>query len=175
MPEGEKPIPHTPKIKLPSANTDSQKKETPSLLRSKPAVKSEAVEKKPLLEEKTSPFTDEQVQKYWASFKEERLAQGASDTERLVLDRRLEKTDYDVITIYLESQLEISILEKCEPDLLQYLKKHLDNTVFSIQKEVTEIKSTKNLYTSREKFDYMVKQNPALQELKDKLGLDFDY
>ncbi len=153
---------------------DNQKKETPSLIRSKPE-KQEEVEKKPLLEDKSTPFTNEQVQELWASFKKERLENGASDTEKLVLDRRLERTDEDVITIYLESQLEISILEKCEQDLSQYLKKHLDNTVFHIRKEVTEIKSTKNLYTSREKFEYMVQQNPALQELKDKLGLDFDY
>jgi DNA polymerase-3 subunit gamma/tau len=31
------------------------------------------------------------------------------------------------------------------------------------------------LYTSREKFDYLVEKNPVLKELKEKLGLDTDF
>jgi hypothetical protein len=169
------PAPTAPRISIPSSPSSSTQRETPSLTRSKTPVSVEKVEeKKPVLEEKSTPFEDEDVQAHWKSFKEERIANGTSDTEKLVLDRRLEKTGEFELTIFLESQLEISILEKCEQDLLQYLRKHLNNTMIKVLKAVTEQKSTKNLYTSREKFDYMTEQNPHLQSLKDRLGLDFD-
>jgi DNA polymerase-3 subunit gamma/tau len=31
------------------------------------------------------------------------------------------------------------------------------------------------MYTPREKFEYLMEKNPALKELKDRLGLDTDY
>jgi hypothetical protein len=43
---------------------------------------------------------------------------------------------------------------------------------------VSEIKieaGKKVIYTSREKFDYLVEKNPVLKELKDRLGLDTDF
>lgn len=104
-----------------------------------------------------------------------RLSKGASDTEKLVLDRRMEKSGESNIKLFLESQLEISILEKFEPEVIQYFRKNLKNTNIKIEKEVSEHDITKKLYTSKEKFEYMAEQNPALRMLKDRLGLDFEY
>ncbi len=111
----------------------------------------------------------------WNRFKENRLNQGASDTEKLVLNRELIKSGDHEVKILLESQLEISILEKFESLLIQHLRKELDNTKIQIEKEVSDQVVTKNLYTSREKFEYMAQQNPALVEFKERLGLDFDF
>ena len=168
-------VPQTPKIKIPSALKDPARKETPSLVRPKsPVVKEEEV-KKPLLEERSTPFDESQVIDAWKAFRKMRLEAGASDTEKLVLDRRLEKSGDTQVTLFMESQLEISILDKFEQDLIQHLRKSLDNTFVQIEKEVTEQESTRNLYTSKEKFEYMAQQNPVLRELKDRLGLDFEY
>jgi hypothetical protein len=168
-------VPQTPKIKIPTALKDPAKKETPSLLRPKTPVVQEEEVKKPLLEERSTAFDESQVIDSWKAFRKKRLEAGASDTEKLVLDRRLEKTGDNQVTLFMESQLEISILDKFEQDLIQHLRKTLDNTFVQIEKEVTEQESTRNLYTSKEKFEYMAQQNPVLRELKDRLGLDFEY
>ena len=170
-----KVVPQTPKIKIPTTLKDPAKKETPSLLRPKTPVVQEEEVKKPLLEERSTPFDESQVIDAWKAFRKKRLESGASDTEKLVLDRRLEKTGDTQVTLFMESQLEISILDKFEQDLIQHLRKALDNTFVQIAKEVTEQESTRNLYTSKEKFEYMAQQNPVLRELKDRLGLDFEY
>ena len=52
--------------------------------------------------------------------KKTRLAKGVGDTEKLVLDRKLQKNGEHDLLILLESQLEISILEKFEADLIQF-------------------------------------------------------
>jgi len=40
---------------------------------------------------------------------------------------------------------------------------------------VTEEKETEKLYTNSDKFEYLAKQNPKLKELKDRLGLDYEF
>lgn len=158
-----------------SANTET--KETPSLIRKKPIEKSpdeSNKEQKPILEERNTPFSDEDLSRVWEAFKDNMLEK-ASDTEKLILGRKLIKSEGDNVKLLLESQLETSILEKFEGDLIQFLRKQLDNTLINIEKEVSEQEQSKNLYTSKEKFEYMVQQNPELRKLKDRLGLDFEY
>lgn len=111
----------------------------------------------------------------WEAFKEERIKKGASDTEKLVLNRKLSKAGEHQVKIFLESQLEISILEKFEAELIRFFRKNLNNSLIQLEKEVSEQDESKQLYTSKEKFEYMARQNPALRALKDRLGLDFEY
>lgn len=159
----------------------AESKETPSLFRRDKGVNKadQEVEKKepskPLLEERYSEFDEEQVVAAWEEFRTERLSAGASDTEKLVLDRNVIKSGDRAIKIILESQLENSILDKFEVDLIRFFRKKLDNTFVQLEREVSEQVTVKNLYTSKEKFEYMANLNPALREMKDRLGLDFEY
>ncbi len=77
--------------------------------------------------------------------------------------------------IQLSSSLEISILERLEQGIVQFFRKELKNSLIQLQKEVSEQEKSKKLYTSKEKYDYMVEQNPALKDLKERLGLDFEF
>jgi len=166
---------------LPTAPPGAESKETPSLFRRDKGAKSseEQAEKKeetkPLLEERTSEFSEEQVVAAWEDFKSERMSAGASETEKLVLDRNVTKSGDKAVKITLESQLENSILDKIEVELIRYFRKKLDNTFVQLEREVSEIVTAKNLYTSKEKFEYMANLNPALRDMKDRLGLDFEY
>ncbi|MEQ8472716.1 MAG: hypothetical protein RIC35_16110 [Marinoscillum sp.] len=145
-------------------------------MRRKPdEIKAEKTVEQPLLEEKNNPFDEVAVEESWANFKRERKKAGASDTEKLVLGRKLEKSGEVNIKIFLESQLEMSILDKFEVDLIRHMRQELENTHIQLEREVTEQSSSRNLYTSKEKFEYMANQNPALRELKERLGLDFEY
>ncbi|MAE86841.1 MAG: hypothetical protein CMB80_29165 [Flammeovirgaceae bacterium] len=173
------PITSIPKIKVPGPSS-TESKETPSLFRrDKSATPAEEDKKdvpsKPLLEERSTAFSEEQVVSVWEQFKSERISAGASDTEKLVLDRNVIKSGEVSIKITLESQLENSILDKFEVDLIRYFRKKLDNTFVQLEREVSEHVTAKNLYTSKEKFEYMANLNPALREMKDRLGLDFEY
>ncbi|REE05799.1 hypothetical protein [Marinoscillum furvescens] len=131
--------------------------------------------KKPVLEEKTTPFDDQLVKITWEAFKSHRISNGATDTEKLVLDRVMEKSGEHNIKILMESPLEASILDKFEADVIQFFRKKLSNTLIQMEREVREPEHKRQLYTSKEKYEYMSEQNPALRELKERLGLDFEY
>ncbi|MEQ8241339.1 MAG: hypothetical protein RIA69_19145 [Cyclobacteriaceae bacterium] len=169
------PAPHAPKIKIPNQIKSDQLKETPSIFRRKADKPEEEAEKEPVLPERLEPFDEPQVIQAWSEFKVLRLKDGAGDTEQLVLSRKVNKSGVNNILISLASQLEVSILERFEQDIVQFFRKKLNNTLIQLDKQVAEQNSSKKLYTSRDKFDHMAEQNPILKELKERLGLDFEY
>lgn len=172
------PEPETQRISPIKAATEQVKveiKETPSLIRRPVSRVSHAAVSEPTSKAEDNAFTDEQVTEQWEQYKALRQQNGATDTEKLVLSRPLKKLEENNIQIFLESQLEISILEKFEADLIRFFRQSLGNTLIRLEKVISEQESTQNLYTSKEKFEYMAKQNPALRQLKDRLGLDFEY
>jgi hypothetical protein len=152
-----------------STASTNGKKETPSLFRKKESTENTEVVKK---ETKSSTFTDEQLQEAWKKFGEMR---GSGEAEKLVLNRELSKLSDELIAIQLTSQLEVSILSKLEQDLVQFLRQELENDNIRLEKRITESKQTQKLYTGKDIYEHMVSQNPALKDLKDKLGLDYDF
>ncbi|MEP0365872.1 MAG: hypothetical protein ABJN36_10330 [Cyclobacteriaceae bacterium] len=123
----------------------------------------------------TTEFSESQLQEAWISFKEKRTAEGVSEMEQLILNRPIRKSGEHNALISLASPLETNILERAEQYIVQHLRTELKNTLLLIEKEVKEQETTKKLYTSKDKFEYMAEQNPALKEMKERLGLDFDY
>jgi hypothetical protein len=133
------------------------------------------VEKTPEAPKETNAFDEAALQQVWLAYKKESEEKGVSDTEMLVLNRTVTKTGEHDVLIQLASSLEISILERQEQGIVQYFRKHLKNSLIQLQKAVSEQEKSKKLYTSKEKYDYMVEQNPALKDLKERLGLDFEF
>ena len=148
-------------------------KDTPSLFRKKEVKAVE--EKKPDAPKQENAFEQSAIETAWKAFGDMRIKAGAGDAEKLVLSRDLSKTDGHDISIHLGSQLEMSILDKFEQEVIQYLRKELTNDFINLTKEVKSQVEKQKLYTSQDKFDYMIDQNPVLKDLKDKLGLDFEY
>lgn len=156
------------------APQSTKPKETPSLFRKKDDVKTQS-ETEVVVEKKSEAFTEDALLTAWKSFAEHRMSLNMGDAEKLVLSRTLSKEGENDVLIGLGSQLEVSILEKFEQDLVQFLRKELANDLILLKKGVQEQKESQKLYTSKDKFEFMAAQNPALKELKDRLGLDFEY
>lgn len=79
-----------------------------------------------------------------------------------------------VIIIELHSEAQLTSYNNEKRHILKHLREKLNN--FSLQFEVVMIKSAAKLepYTAQEKYDYMVKKNPHLLELRKKLNLDIE-
>jgi len=99
-----------------------------------------------------------------------------ADTDKLILSRTIRKGANNEVIIQLASQLEVNFLDKLEIDLVRFLRAALRNDHVVVRREILrENNDSKKLYTSRDIFEYMLKQNPNLEYLRDRLGLDFDY
>ncbi|MEP1095177.1 MAG: DNA polymerase III subunit gamma/tau [Cyclobacteriaceae bacterium] len=176
--EAEIPVASTPKseprpVMIKEPPPSSEVKETPSIFKKKKQEVKEEPSENSVSNKKEEEFTEENLQKAWKQFGEEKS--DAGDTDKLILGREIKKGENSDVLMFLSSQLEVSFLEKFETELIQFLRTELNNDHLSINKQVAQVDEGKKLYTSKDIYDHMVKQNPKLADLKERLGLDFDY
>jgi DNA polymerase-3 subunit gamma/tau len=77
------------------------------------------------------------------------------------------------IGIVLESQLQVDLFSEIKPDLLLYIRSQLKNKQLDIVETIEEQQLQNRLYTSDDKFKFMLQKNPNLAKLKQQLNLDF--
>ena len=160
-----------PSLELKPDSLSPTQKETPSIFKKKKDQRSKGVKEKIL---KNEAFTEGELQEAWKNFIELRKKKVVSEMEQLILTRQITKKDMNAL-IVLNSSLELAILDRIEVELVNFLRETLSNDQLIVHKEVKEDPKKDKLYTSKDKYDFMVKEQPLLQKLKDKLGLDFEY
>lgn len=87
------------------------------------------------------------------------------------------KFEYEnnVISIIIESPVDESRYNDLKSDLLLFLRKAVKNKSLQMDIKRIEMERVKTVYTPQEKFDYLSQKNPALIELKKRLGLEFEF
>ena len=160
-----------PSLESKSDSLSPTQKETPSIFKKKKDHPPKEDKEKIL---KNEAFTEGELQEAWKGFIELRKKKVVSEMEQLILTRQITKKDMNAL-IVLNSSLEIAILDRIEVELVNFLRETLSNDQLIVHKEVKEDPKKDKLYTSKDKYDFMVKEQPLLQKLKDKLGLDFEY
>jgi len=78
------------------------------------------------------------------------------------------------VTFHLENDLEGSIFQNLENRLNRKIKSVFIENV-SIIKDVISKEKEKKIYTNKDKFEYLSKKNSNLKDLKNKLGLDYEF
>jgi DNA polymerase-3 subunit gamma/tau len=90
-----------------------------------------------------------------------------------LLTHEIEFTENQVIVHH--NQLQEKLFDSLRADILTFLRETLNNQSVQLIGKLQEIDQKKMVYTNREKFEYLAQKNPALRELKDRLGLDTDF
>ena len=128
-----------------------------------------------ILENKKNEFNNEQFQKVWKNYVSQQKEKGKSNfATTLDMNTPTLKEDFK-IEILLSNKSQEIMIEKEKIDLHEYLRKSLENDAIEV---ITKIqKTTKEFipYTNKDKYEQMAKDNPSLNTLREKLGLDFDY
>lgn len=79
------------------------------------------------------------------------------------------------VIVQLRHPVQETMLNNIKSELTGFLRERLKNNSILISAEINVTEDKKVIYTNREKFDYLADLNPALHELKDRLGLDTDF
>ena len=116
-------------------------------------------------------FTAEQLHLVWKDFAESRKKFQA---EYHLLTQPFEIRGSHII-IRLLSMVQETMLNNFKSDLIAFLREKLRNNSILVMGELVETEEKKMLYTPRDKFEYLVEKNPALKQLRDRLGLDPDF
>lgn len=121
--------------------------------------------------EEVNSFSPEQLHSTWNEFAEQRKKFQA---EYQLLVQPYDLRDNRVI-IHLLSPVQETMLSNIKSELTSYLREKLKNNTILVAGELKETDDKKMRYTSRDKFEYLLEKNPALKELKERLGLDTDF
>jgi DNA polymerase-3 subunit gamma/tau len=130
-------------------------------------------EKEEILDFVDQSFSEDQLQSALKEFSVELAKQGKAGESRL-FDNEISH-DNEIITLNIQNPVEEVRFNDIKSDLLLFLKKRLQNKQISIELRMEETQKKKMLYTPQEKFDYLVEKNPAIKELKNRLGLEFEF
>lgn len=118
----------------------------------------------------TNLFTEKELIAAWESYaaalKEEVLLK---NTMSLYLPRMLSDVVFEV---EVNTELNKQYLTDNSLSILSYLREKLQNGDITMTIRIAEGNAIKKPLTSREIFDEMVQQNPALQKLSDEFGLE---
>ena len=165
----ELPIKEVPKI---TEEKKKSTKDTPNLkvlLNSNQVNVSEEKSNKEIVENKLT-LNDENFKNEISNFIDNNKKK---KSEIAVLKK--EKTISDkTIIFHLNNELESSIFDDIKNKLQSFLKNKFKEEI-SIEKKVTIKEKEKTIYTNKEKFEDVSDKNNNLIELKNRLGLDYEF
>jgi len=78
-----------------------------------------------------------------------------------------------VVSYQVANALNQVELKEALPEILDYLKEKLNNFVLTIELSISEQIIEETVYTAQEKYDFLLKINPELKNLKETFDLDF--
>jgi DNA polymerase III subunit gamma/tau len=80
-----------------------------------------------------------------------------------------------LITFAVDNKIQKDELEDRKADIMAFVREELKNYHVQLEVMVSDASSITKPYSPKEKYNEMVKKNPALQHLKDQLNLEIDY
>lgn len=149
---------------------ESKPKETPNL---KNLFKKQKVNKIEEVKEIKSDKIDFSAESFNKVIEELIISLKEKKSEVAILKKK-KTIEQNSVIFHLENELEGSIFENLENKLNRKLKSVFIENV-DVKKEVTSKEKEKTIYTSKDKFEYLSKKNSNLKELKNKLGLDYEF
>lgn len=127
----------------------------------------------PEQEQPKDPFELEDLKALWNEYidqlKKERKLNIASILSMNNIE--LENTDQILFTVANEMN-KVEVNREME-QLLPFIRKRLNNFAIQIKLSVSENVKEETVYSPTEKYQYLLKLNPALEDLKNKFDLDF--
>jgi len=118
-------------------------------------------------------FNSQQAQNFFDAFVEDLRKRDLPTVVASLEKKTLEKTGPDRLLIRLESKVQEENLNRVKGELLPWLREKLNHFGLRLESEVLATQTTQlEPYTPEEKYQYLVKKNPALAELRKKLNLE---
>ncbi|WP_316823620.1 DNA polymerase III subunit gamma/tau [Pedobacter gandavensis] len=117
-------------------------------------------------------FSVELLLTLWNQYAENAKAAGKINIYTLMIGAEPELEGTEVIVAKVEHKLQEGLLQEEMVDLMNFLRPRLKNFSVSL-KTIQVVRETVNrLYTSTEKYQFLVDKNPKLEELRRQFNLD---
>jgi DNA polymerase-3 subunit gamma/tau len=121
------------------------------------------------------PFNLEELKNYWMQFAEKFKAEGKSSEYIILANREIKLEEDFTIKLQLDNLVQIDQLNSFKPEMLDFLRKNLGNSLIMLEISVLDKPVERKPYSQSEKLNHMIEKYPFVADLKKRLGLDMDY
>ena len=118
------------------------------------------------------PFTQEQLLECWNHYANKAKEDGKINVYTLLTSAEPKLEADDVIIVHIEHKLQESLIQDEMIDLLNTIRPKLKNFNISVKTKQVERIAVNRLYTSTEKYQYLLEKNPKLEEMRRRFNLD---
>jgi hypothetical protein len=120
------------------------------------------------------PIDEEKLKEAWLQLIAYWREHHYNSMEVIILDRKFEWSN-PVLTLHIENNLQQEAVEKRKGYWVRFLQEQMHNaSPIEIITKITANQEDKTPYTNSEKWQYLFKKYPAMDLLKNKLGLDIE-
>lgn len=107
--------------------------------------------------------------------KEYTVVRKKSDRIRLaIVNCTAEIQDDKQLVVKVSNQIQADDIALVKNEMVNYLKRELQNSTIDFIIKITQTETKKRLYTDTDRFKYLCEKNPVLEQLKQKFSLDFE-
>jgi len=121
--------------------------------------------------DESEEFTEEELILKW-----EILTERYNDRPNLksTLSRLPRLADDFKLILDIENTVQDDLINSVKPELVSWLRREMKNSKIQLFTEINQEVKDKIIYTDSEKYEEIVKKNPAIGLLRKKFKLDFD-
>ncbi|WP_435132473.1 DNA polymerase III subunit gamma/tau [Formosa sp. A9] len=120
----------------------------------------------------TDDFTEESMQQAWQEFVSKIEGEGKFNLASILSIDTPKLSDKTTIKVVYPNETNKLEVDRNQFDLLNFIRKRLNNFDVSLDIEINEEKEKQYAYTAREKFDKLCEKNPNLEVLRKIFDLD---
>ena len=118
------------------------------------------------------PYTIESVVE---KLKEYAIVRNKSERIRLAIAScESEIRENGQLVVKISNQIQADDISVVKNEMVNYLKRELQNSTIDFVIEITQTVTKKRLHTDTDRFKYLCDKNPLLEQLKQKFSLDFE-
>ena len=133
------------------------------------------VEKELNAPKKSENFTESRMREVWMLFAEKINKEGKMNLFITLTSSDPTLEEETLINLKISNDAQEKILDENKIELMDHLRTSLNNDFISLKTELSEDIKSDVPYTPKDKFIKMTEENPHLNTLQQKLGLDPDY
>ena len=127
----------------------------------------------PEQEQPKDPFELEDLKALWKEYIDQLKKERKLNIASILSMNNIELENTDQILFTVANEMNKVEVNREMDQLLPFIRKRLNNFAIQIKLRVSENVKEETVYSPTEKYQYLLKLNPALEELKNKFDLDF--
>lgn len=119
-------------------------------------------------------FDQNQLETLWKEYIDKLKNQGKQNIASILSMNTIELKENNVLLFTVANDMNKVEMSREIEHLLPFLRERLNNFSISIELKISETTKEDAVYSAQEKYQYLVKINPTLEELRKKFDLDIN-